>query len=527
MRETLPSLSPKLEKGEQPRGKDRLARMTALLGLAVLVGCAGIILVVGIGWTPMDYDEGYNLQVPEHLAAAGAYATDGSLYEGRTELFDVYISTGPTLLVPIGALFALTGPNLFVARLVPTAGYVLLLVGCWRLGNRYAGRFGGILTIEAVLGINAVADWPLSAILGTGSVLGEYTAAALVMWAALSVHARPRVAGALIGLAALTKLLTVLALPGFVAAVIVARARHGRRPPLDAAAQLVGGCVLPLAVWELFVFASLGPAGYITHLQAFARFFVNGGSGLSGFRSQGVQPRFEALGDALPGPAWLLPGLLVLVVLARAATAVARHAGRGPSPTYATPDAAPGYEPLLALGLTSCGTIIWWLCIAQQAWIRQAMPAVVWGVTVLTVTMAMALHAGDLRLRRPRRWTASLAGLALAMGLLVPVMARVHEVFQLPGPSLASQEQAAGALRATGRQPVNLGWYQNPELMFLAHRVSAPRSDHTGLLVLPDTEKALAPVAYEQGLADCGHKVRHSDGYLFCLVGSPTNTGMK
>jgi hypothetical protein len=77
-------------------------------------------------------------------------------------------------------------------------------------------------------------------------------------------------------------------------------------------------------------------------------------------------------------------------------------------------------------------------------------------------------------------------------------------------------------LRASGRQPIHLGWDQNPELMFLAHRVSVPEGNHAGLLVLPDLEKVLDPVAYARALASCGHTVRHADGYLFCVARSPT-----
>ncbi len=282
--------------------------------VVLLCGATLLVILAGLVKTPMNYDEAYNLQVPRHLAAAGSYATDGAVHGGGTEPFDVFISTGPTVLAPIGALFALTGPHLWVARLVPTLGYVLLLLGGWQLGARSAGRLGGSAALAAMLGVDAVVDWPYSSVLGTGSVLGEYTAAAFVLWASLQLRHRPRWAGILLGLAVMTKLVTGLAGVGFVLAMLICRRRTGLRSATDAAVTLLANLCIPVLLWQLVVLGSLGGTGYLAHARAFVDFFATSGSGIVGVRSADVPTRLHSLGEAALGSGWLLLASLVAVL---------------------------------------------------------------------------------------------------------------------------------------------------------------------------------------------------------------------
>ena len=123
-------------------------------GFAVAVGlvicCALAALVAGLR-APLTYDEAYNLQVVRHLAHTGMYATDGAIYDGEPRLFDAYITTGPTLLVPAAVMVELLGDHLWVARIAPTAGFLLLLGSAGVAGRRVAGRWGAVFGVLAVL----------------------------------------------------------------------------------------------------------------------------------------------------------------------------------------------------------------------------------------------------------------------------------------------------------------------------------------------------------------------------------------
>jgi hypothetical protein len=467
--------------------------------LAALLACAGLIVWAGIFHAPMNYDEGYNLQIPVNLAAKGLYATDGALHGGHVTPFDVYISTGPTVLLPVAGLFALFGPHLWLARLVPTSGYLMLLLGGWRTGSRLSGRVGGLAVLAAILGVNAMADWPVSSVPGTGAVLGEYSSAAFLLWAAAFISNRPRLAGVLIGLATLTKLVAGLALPGFVLAVFLVRGRQAWRDSTKTSARLVSGALLPLLAWQLVEVAVLGPDGYRRHVYDFMLFFSGAGSGLAGGRSGGLPSRLLSLSQTLNGPAWLL-------------SARRRLVGLG-SRSSLPGDRATTYETLAAMYVTSVGSVVWWLFMEGQSWVRHLIPALMLAVTAVTVTAVLLLRPWMLSDRRG----GTVVCLLLAAWLAVPVVARAHDAVHPPGQSLAEQQQAATALRRLNQQPHHDGWGQNPELMFLAGRVSRPLSARGGLLVVSDMYLEVSPPD-RAVLNRCGTEVRHVDGYQFCQV---------
>ncbi|MEK7214729.1 MAG: hypothetical protein AAB289_03950, partial [Chloroflexota bacterium] len=83
----------------------RLARFPeqALVGLAVAV--AVLLALPNLASNPpLSYDEGYVLEAPHNLLREGWY---GVRIEDRNELFDTHLSTGPTVLLPVWAMFVL------------------------------------------------------------------------------------------------------------------------------------------------------------------------------------------------------------------------------------------------------------------------------------------------------------------------------------------------------------------------------------------------------------------------------------
>src|SRR4051812_19310789 len=89
-------------------------------GVALCLAVAALARVLAGFHAPLTYDEAYNLQVVRHLVEHGSYATDGALYDGQPRLFDAWISTGPTLVLPSALLAASVGDHLWVARLAPS-----------------------------------------------------------------------------------------------------------------------------------------------------------------------------------------------------------------------------------------------------------------------------------------------------------------------------------------------------------------------------------------------------------------------
>ena len=79
---------------------------------------------------PLSYDEGYVLQAPHNLLTRGFYGTWAKSWNLP---FDTYTSTGPTVLLPVAASFAIFGEGVVQARMVvviygalaAAAGYAL------------------------------------------------------------------------------------------------------------------------------------------------------------------------------------------------------------------------------------------------------------------------------------------------------------------------------------------------------------------------------------------------------------------
>ena len=194
----------------------RAGRVLFWLSAAALVVCHVLVawqsLVVFRFWE----DEAFNVTVPLNLLDGLGYTSDGALSGSTLTPFDVRISTGPAVLLPITAVLA-TGIDLVIgARLVPLLYWVLLLIGLGVLGNRIAGRWAALLAVAVPLAYNTTVG--VSPIQGPADVLGEIPSAALLVWALVVLPRRAWLAGLLVGLAIQAKLIVLLALPAFAVA---------------------------------------------------------------------------------------------------------------------------------------------------------------------------------------------------------------------------------------------------------------------------------------------------------------------
>lgn len=134
--------------------------------------CATCVALVGQSFRAvLSVDEGYNLEVVDTLARTGVYASYGShrfdaawstprswgqlaqyLQQVPPEWpFDPRVTTGPAVLVPLAAAYALTDRNIQVLRGVVIWGFWLLaLAALWRLTPRGEHRLLGFFSAAAI-----------------------------------------------------------------------------------------------------------------------------------------------------------------------------------------------------------------------------------------------------------------------------------------------------------------------------------------------------------------------------------------
>jgi hypothetical protein len=203
----------------------------AVAGAAI----AAVVLVVALATYHLDtypvtwFDEGSHLHVPKALVQQGVYAdtsSEGYRYFGPTT------GIGPTIMLPIAAMFKVAGIGLLQARLVIVAYLLLGLLAFAAVARRQYG-----LLVAAVASLLLVTSPGIDLLEYGRQVLGEVPAFAFLMLGVLawwSATDRPGLctrrlllASVAFGLVALTKnQFSLILAPTFIVAALVDRFYH-------------------------------------------------------------------------------------------------------------------------------------------------------------------------------------------------------------------------------------------------------------------------------------------------------------
>ena len=470
------------------------------VAVVALVVANVLVVIPGITTVRLWEDEAFNLTVPVNLVAGLGYTSDGTLSGSELTLFDVRISTGPVMLLPLAGLIALGIDPVIAGRVVATVGYAGLLAAVALVGHRLGGRWAALVAVAIPLAFETGA-WP-SPIQTPADVLGEVTAAAFLAAALLFVHRRPWLAGLLLGLAIQVKFIALLAAPAFALAVLLDapvpwRARLRRSIPRVLVAA--GAAALPTIAFELAKLATLGPAGYVQHVREFSWFLRSGGQqgfAVSPIDKLGVLAgswNLPAVGVALLGVVAVVGGAVLVVAAIRRMPRADAAAVPGSAPAAvpaAAPAAAPGSAPAAVPAAVPVGTtraeftaimlaaaaalatyLVWWLASSHTpAWVRHPAPAVLAFLPVLAAALVpaarvvLAAGRGDTapdRRARPGRILAVAASALAVFALAWSIAGRVAGVGEqsLPvGETLADQRAAARDLGELGYDRLVTQW---------------------------------------------------------------------
>lgn len=405
---------------------------------------------------PVDFDEGFNLQIPASLAAGTGYATTG----GSLTPFNPVISTGPPVLLPIAAVFKLLGPDLAPARMVMALYFLAALALLGLLSAKlYGWRSAAICVLLAVI-LPDIFRFGLKAL---GELPGVFWMLAGTL---LLMRRRPVLAGLCFGAAALTKFLLIMALPPLVLLMLlecwVSWPRV--RAPLRFYAVVFAGLLLPLIVWELAQYASLGLVGYIHTKLGFYFLLKSGGGAGAGANSSDLAARLTTLHQTFG-----VPGIAVVAVIL---AILARHLLRAPHLVRAL-KAGPSPRGDLFLLFFCSLNIAWWLFTPNQGWWRHLLPAAILLCPLAASGLFDAIDAA-LSWTGWRRWipvAAAGAGVLVLAGLSARQTLSLFS--QISSPELACQRRTAleaARFIDSGGQIGYWDWFQAPEISFLANR---------------------------------------------------------
>ena len=390
-------------------GLERLARIgftASVLALQV------VYIVSSVIRNRVGFDSAYNLTVPRNLAAGLGYASDGAFQNGQLTPFDVYISTGPTVLAPLAVGFLNDGDGLLTARILMCVPYIALVAGLARVGYLCARGWGASLAVAATLVFDPLGGTGFAEFLGPSDVLGETTAAALLVWSLLALRDRASsvaVSGLLLGLAVLTKTIAAIAAPAILFSLIVI---CWRREIMGVWMRIVvfsASAALPLVVWQSIILVSLGPSGYIDNLRGQWLFLRGGGSGLETLDTGAAANLVPFLAS------WYVPIVVVVAAIGGLTLLAGSALGRaGAEKTLASIFGDGRHRSAVLLGLCGIGITwsSWWVFISDKTFTRALYPGAVFlaaaafSITLIAVgslagrrvvvaaAVAMALVAG-------------------------------------------------------------------------------------------------------------------------------------
>lgn len=258
-------------------------------------------------------DDAYAATVAKNLAWGFGYSVSISFLnpaDFTLKPFDVSITTGPALILPVSGAIRILGNRFWVPGVVQITIWTVLLVAVWRALGSVASRSRvAIVGVLFVLVGYAVSPYHFEQ---WNAMLGEVPAALAVLlgvtiWAAHPRSSRHLFIGAtLCSLAVLTKLVAAIYAAMFLtAAVLVGLSGPGAPMRLwQLLRPLLLGFLLPILAFEVWKAAALGEE-YLAQLRAFRQFSLDYGTSPVAFSLAEIGTRLTTFstrfGVSLPG----------------------------------------------------------------------------------------------------------------------------------------------------------------------------------------------------------------------------------
>jgi len=508
------------------QNKAIIVRWMLYIGLTILILLI-IVLSTYIAFSQgINFDEALFLQVPSSLVTEGSYSTT---YDGGMP-FDPWVTTGPTVLLPIYLVFTYFGIGIFQARIIMLIYFLLMLSISFLTSRRLFGIASAIGTSTLILLMPHMFFFGLI-------VLGEVPAAFYLLFAVLLLtKEKPLLSGLFMGLAVLTKFVfSLFVLPLFLLFGLeyFLSATTRKRKIFIFYSLIAVGALIPNLVWEIVKFLSLGSAGYKENIETFNG-LINSVVGLGQSASPSILARIEILSYPFDHiPSIIVLALLAIVILHNL-LAVSKHLKR--SVEWASED-----RSKLFLILFSITSLIWWISGLNIGWWRHIFPSYI--VIMLLVGNSFAsllkVAANSIqKLYNRENWRSTILHLTVTATtiylfifiIIVPTKAQVERITPLGSETLASQIHLASEISNITQKGGVIsywGWWQSTEISFLTQTQflnisnSNTRNKLNGLtmqgqnifVLVSPVQRELAPEAWSEENIFCGQFAIKKAGY--------------
>ncbi len=476
------------------------SQKTFVRGLWLLLVVAGVLVLYRYLLVyPLSFDSGYNLLIPKNLHHFGEYRSNHSP-------FDVHVTTGWPVLLPLYFVFELFGVGYPQAKMAMLGFFMLFLYSVLLIMRHYIKdatlllvSFLGMLLLyfsfiaqPFAYAYGVLGELPAMAFLFLSMLLFGRGLATEKDWKGLALS------GLFLGLAVEAKVVMGLAVVSFGMAFALRLTRPGRR--LEIVKGMLVFCLfvlLPFLSFRLYMLYSLGLERFLWKLKAFRDFLVSGGSGLT----EHVNPlelllkHINVVRENDGGLYFLAAFILIVLVL--------------------FVDAVRKKDYLLVnLSGFTLAYSGWWFFFNTSFWLRHLVPALV----CMSVLVPLALARGYLGLKQifPPGWPRRSFAIMLITLFVLPVAhgrsGNLATAFNLESYAkrLKAQQQMSSYIREhlSGAHLYYFGRWQVPDIAFLSDKVfkdlgyfKTPRMP--AYLVLSETQREVDRKGFIRDMLKC------------------------
>lgn len=490
------------------------------LWLVIFMISLGLIAIVAYQTKllPIDYDEAYNLQVADTLSKGGGYASYGAL-RGAKWLFDPYITTGPTVLLPMALIWFLSSENIWLAHIFMLSfflAYLISLYGLFKFEND--SKLPSIVAIAIALCLSIT----------PGMVLGEVPGAAMIIFAAwAATKDRTFIVGIMIGLAIQTKLVygfagLAMALTCLITLIVARNNRLNKKIFL-----LIFLAILPTFLFELYRLYSFNGilSAYVNSLMEMRLFLQSQSiqSQVSWQNGVAISTKLKGLYTFLPLGGWISIGVLFTYSLWTTALSLWHHLRK----QHDNINTETNNLNVVVVGLilSGCTVLAAWLFFSKQTSDRQAIP-------FLLLTLPALGGWGTYNYRKLRglfsnRWLANFLKITLFLStsLLALILSAkiIGTVRKFPLLAISQKEQYTVADLVKHSKTGSIfveGWWQNPEFLLLSKIKGLPIRTPTQsqLLIVQDYQVISNNSIWDIYKQRCGKILYVSAKILVCWL---------
>ncbi len=487
-----------------------------LLILSILISFRGGI----------NFDEAYILQAPSSLVTQDTYRTT---YDGG-KVLDAGLTTGPTVLLPIGLVFKLFGIGIYQARVIALLYFLSMLIITYFVSKTLYDSVTAFYILLFILLLPHMFFFGLK-------VLGEIPTAFFILIACLYlVKDKPFLFGIFLGLAFLTKFIFVLLIPTVFLLFLVEFffSKKYRKQSIQFYFKVIIGLLLPFLIWEGYKLYELGIVGYQNHIQD----FLDNVKVVSGtdtiFSIQTINDRLLILATPFSSVPHLVVFALIILVIIHNLLQISRL---WKLEKWDTVNRARLF--LIIFGMVY---LSWWIFGKHFNWWRYLFAGYIILMLLVGNSFSSLIRwlgkfiSASPANNRPLLISRYTMGFAVIIGFSIPmILVPAHSQILRLKSSLSREEldtqflvaREVSQIEEMGGRIAYWGWWQSPEISFLSQsrfkdllitesrqELDSLVSQHNSVYVLiSPTQSSLSPIVWTEEKAYCGDMIFQLNGY--------------